>query len=156
MGENNLTRNLFIYLKITSSAWRWEFKRVGKIWCDELTRIYAPEGEVWKFYSRSVDRSKVDKDLVAGRYCIHIDMYYTWCIWEEGSRCFFWRWPRDFRRAIRYEKKQWQVGTWTRFVLPQREGKEAHTDKEEVMKLNKAQKRGYISTGEVKSLTHYF
>ena len=74
MGENNLTRSLFIYLKITSSAWRGEFKRGGKIWCDELTRIYAPEGEGWKFYSRSVYRSKVDKDLVAGRYCIHIDM----------------------------------------------------------------------------------
>ena len=68
MVENNLTRSLFIYLKITSSAWRGKFKRVGKIWCDELTSIYAPEGEGWKFYSRSVDRSKVDKDLVAGRY----------------------------------------------------------------------------------------
>ena len=40
--------------------------------------------------------------------------------------------------------------------MPHREGKDAHTSGKEARKLNKARKRGYISTGGVKSLTHYF
>ena len=42
------------------------------------------------------------------------------------------------------------------FVMPHREGKDAQTANREARKLNKYWKQGYISTGEVKILTHYF
>ena len=49
-----------------------------------------------------------------------------------------------------------QVGTWPRFVMPHREGKDTQTDNKETRELNKAWKLDYISTGEVKFLTHSF
>ena len=42
-----------------------------------------------------------------------------------------------------------------RFFIPEREGKDARISGKEASKLNKARKRGYISTGEVKRLTPY-
>ena len=65
----------------------------------------------------------------------------------------------DVARGVQAQNKrcknQCQVGTWPRFSLPQREGKDTCTAEKETRKLNKARKRGYISMGEVKSLTHY-
>ena len=45
---------------------------------------------------------------------------------------------------------------WPRFVLPQIKGKDGHTAKKQSRKLKKSRMRGYISTGEVKILAHYF
>ena len=47
-------------------------------------------------------------------------------------------------------KNHWQVGTYPMFVLLHIEGKDPRTAKKEASKLNKAQNRSYISTGEVK------
>ena len=55
-------------------------KRVGKIWWDEGTIMYTPEGEVRNVYSGSVDGSKEDGDVLAGRYCIFSTMECTWWV----------------------------------------------------------------------------
>ena len=39
----------------------------------------------------------------------------TWCGWDDVSCCFFLRWPRDFRSAIKDGKRQCQVRAWNRF-----------------------------------------
>ena len=70
-------------------------------------------------YPGSVDGSKEDEDVVAGRDCICRLTQCTWWEWEEGYCCFLLRWPREFRRAIRDKQKKWKVETWIRFVLPQ-------------------------------------
>ena len=85
--------------------------------------------------------------MEAGRYFIRRAMQYTWWGWEEGSRCFFWRWLIEFKQEIIYGQKQWQVETWQRFFMPQREGKYAQTSGKEARKLNKAREKGYIITG---------
>ena len=56
-----------------------------------------------------VDGSREYKDVVAGRdYILRGVLFIRW-IWEDGLRCFFWRCPREFRRAIIDGQKQWQV-----------------------------------------------
>ena len=94
--------------------------------------------------------------MVAGRGCIIRAMQCPCWGWEEGSHRLIWGWPREIRRSRRDGQKQGQVGTWQRFVLPQIEGKDTRTDEKELMKLKKARKQGYISTGEMKVLTNYF
>ena len=89
-----------------------------------------------------VDGKKEDKDVVAVIDCIHRAMQCTLWSWEEVSRCFFWRYPTEFMRAIIDVQNKCQVGTWPRFIIPQREWNDSKTSRKEVRKLNKSRKRG--------------
>ena len=43
--KKKLIRTFFRYLNRNESACRGKLKRVGKIWWDEVIRMYAPKGE---------------------------------------------------------------------------------------------------------------
>ena len=45
---------------------------------------------------------------------------------------------------------------WPRFLQPQRLDRDDKVSEKECIKLNKVRRRGYVSMGYVKSLTHYF
>ena len=60
-------------------------------------------------------------------------MHSTWWGWEEGSRCFFLRWSKEFWSVIRDGKRKWQVGPQPRFIQPHRSEKgEDEADKESI------------------------
>ena len=48
-GKKSLIRSLFRHLNRTYLVWRGKLKRVGKIWWDEVNKMYAPEGEGHQF-----------------------------------------------------------------------------------------------------------
>ena len=56
--------------------------------------------------------------MVAVRDCIHRAMQCTLWSGEEVLRCFFWRYPTEFMRAIIDVQNKCQVGTWPRFIIP--------------------------------------
>ena len=147
--RRKLTRILIKYMNRTYLAWRFKLEGCGKIWWDKVNRINTSEGGGRIVYPQMVDGIKEDTDVLVGIYFIHREMQCTWWVWEEVSRFFFLRWPRSFRRAIRDGQKQWQFGTWTIFLMPQREGKDSRTSGKEASNLNKAWKQCYISTGRV-------
>ena len=73
-----------------------------------------------------------------------------------GYRWFLWMWPSEFFSITRDGQKKWQVGTWPRFLQPQRVERDKKVAKKECIKLAKVRRRGYVKMGEVKISTHYF
>ena len=51
-----------------------------------------------------------------------------------------------FQACNKIWKNKWQVGTWPRFVMPNKKFKDTRKDKKEARKLNKDRKQGYINT----------
>ena len=71
-------------------------------------------------YLQDIRKLLKNKDWEAGVDCLGRAMGSSWWEWSVGSRCFFWRWSRESRNGIRDGQKQWQVGSWTRSLQPQR------------------------------------
>ena len=70
-------------------------------------------GQITKNYPENIDGVKEDEYIKENRYFIHRAIQCTWWVWEEGYRYLFWRWPRDFRYAIRDGQNHWEWrGTW--------------------------------------------
>ena len=57
-----------------------------------------------------------NRDWDAGLDCLKRDMGNSWWEWSVVSRCFFWRWQREFQSGIRDFQNQWQVGPWPLFL----------------------------------------
>ena len=68
--KRSITRSLFKYLNITSSARRGILKGFGNIWWDKVNRIYTPEGEGGSVYPGTGDGIREDTYMLAGRYLI--------------------------------------------------------------------------------------
>ena len=71
-------------------------------------------------------------------------------------KIFFWGWPKEFQRDIRDGKKQWKLGMWTCFLLPQIFVREDSVADKDSLKLDKVRRKVYVRVGDVNSLTHYF
>ena len=54
-----------------------------------------------------------------GADCLERAIGSSWWEWLVGSRCFFWRCPREFRSGIRDGHNQFQVEPWPRFLQTQ-------------------------------------
>ena len=89
---------------------------------------------------------KEDEYIMADRDCIQNAIGFTWWVWEEGSRYFFWGWTRYFCYEIRDGKNQCKVLPWPRFFQPQRDMEYEYTIEKETRNLTKARRQGYIST----------
>lgn len=100
--------------------------------------------------------SEKDKDLKVGRECIYICCNASWWEWTAGSRPLFWRWPEEYKITLRDGLPPWVKGSLPLYKVPQRVEREEKVRKAIVEKLSKVRTKGYISPGEVRSLTSYF
>ena len=55
--------------------------------------------------------------------------------------------------TIRDGQKQWKFEPWPCFLHPQRSERYKLVSEKEAVKLAKVQQKGYVATGDVKSLT---
>jgi hypothetical protein len=80
----------------------------------------------------------------------------TWWEWAGGSTLFFWRWPPYARTVVRDGHPPWFSAEPPRYVKPQRKEKDEKFHLLMRSKLLGVQSKGYIASGEVRSLTSYF
>lgn len=107
-------------------------------------------------YRTTLHRLGKSKDFQAGKDCLTRGSDSSWWRWDAGSRCHFWRWPDEFREAVRDGQAHWLVSELPKFRRPQRKPVDEERLGKEAEKINKVRKMGYIVQGVVRSLTHYF
>ena len=99
---------------------------------------------------------ELNKDLVAGRDAISRCCKSTFWEWDHGSRLLFWRWPKAFRKEARDGTRVFVKSALPRYTKRQKWPR-SETDRSAMLeKLQKVQRRGYVSSGHVSSLTNYF
>ena len=99
---------------------------------------------------------ELEKDVDAGLDVIHRCCESRFWEWEGGSRLIFWRWPKGFRKEARDGTPIFISGKLPRYTHRQKWPTKEDERKAIMKKLNKVQKRGYVSEGHVCSLTNYF
>ena len=101
-------------------------------------------------------RSRVDKDSVVGFDCLLRIADCSWWEWDGGSTLFFWRWPVEFRLAIRDGTRLWiHEDKLPKYRRPQRDVGDP-MKKPMVQKLLKVKNRRYFEEGLVEALTTFF
>jgi hypothetical protein len=81
----------------------------------------------------------------------------SWFEWLEGSAPIYWNWPRMYQKEVRDGQQHFFMGLFgPPWLRPQRSIREA--DQHEMMraKVVKVRKLDYITTGPVRSGTHFF
>jgi hypothetical protein len=95
-------------------------------------------------------------DWADGRDCVRRYSGSSWWEWNDGSRPHFWRWPKEYKRAVRDGVQPWfrsKVPCWR---VPQRGEKDPTIFQAMNSKLERVRRLRYIQEGTVDSLTSYF
>ena len=112
---------------------------------------------MWKSQKgKKKKNTEVVKDFRSGMDAIRRALGANFWEWSDGSTLFFWRWPREYRRAIRDGLEVFIDGElpdyWSRQRWPQDAAEKAQLKD----KIRKVIQREYIRTGFVLSLTGFF
>jgi hypothetical protein len=94
--------------------------------------------------------------LDAGTDALRRAMNSTWWSWDSGSALFFWRWPKDFQLEARDGMPIRISGALLCNRSPQSVECNAVMRKKMEAKLETIHSHGYISLGQVASLTGFF
>jgi hypothetical protein len=96
------------------------------------------------------------EDLMAGMDALKRACGATWWEWDDGSRPFHWRWPKEYQERIRDGIKVHFRTATPRYVVPQRDVRDPKIKEKVIEKLQKVRMRRYIADGYVVSLTSFF
>ena len=81
----------------------------------------------------------------------------TWFEWPKGSAILFWNWGPEYQREVRDGQPHFMTRALeTPFLRKQAKARDAEQHELMRAKVVQVRQRGYISTGEVVSGTHYF
>ena len=79
-----------------------------------------------------------------------------WWNWNNGSTCYFWRWPRSVQKCIRDGFNIFVTNKLPQFLKKQNLGGTKLEQELLKGKVEKVMERGYLERGYVKSLINYF
>jgi hypothetical protein len=96
------------------------------------------------------------EDLQYGRDCLVNASDSDWWEWKGGSSLIFWRWPAEFRAMARAGHPVWVKSSLPNYRRPQRQEDDPAIQTQIRAKLENVLRKGYISKGQVTSLTSYF
>jgi hypothetical protein len=96
-------------------------------------------------------------DWDPARDCMRKAAGASWWSWDQGSTLFFWNWPCPiYRRWARDGQPHYQVADLPTFRKPQQPPKTPEDRVKVRTKIQPVRARGYIESGKVISLMHYF
>jgi hypothetical protein len=109
-------------------------------------------------YQQHVMRLKIDGGAhwTAGQDALKRMMESSWWGWDDGSRCFHWRWPKWYRECIRDGLEVHFPGSKPNFKRAQKDIRGEDAKAKVIEKLRKMAERRYIVPGKVESLTSVF
>jgi len=119
-------------------------------WAGEGRRRYQ------KYWTPILRHPALAGDWEPGRECLHKGAHSDWWDWKMGSRLMYWRWPENRVRWARDGQPHFLTGELPRYRQPQKAPKTPEDRHLVWKKIGKVRERGYITPGEVLSLTHYF
>jgi hypothetical protein len=131
---------------IRTFALRWWWRHTTKDFLRWLKRNEMVSGKNNEFF----------RNKHVGRDCIRRCCQSSWWEWTVGSRPLFWRWPREYQKTIRDGITPWIKDALPRYMVPQRPEKDDALRELITSKLRKVREKGYIISGEVRSLTSFF
>jgi len=103
--------------------------------------------------SKSIE---VIRDYNSGIDAIHRATSGSFWEWTHGSTLFFWRWPEEYRKAIRDGLEVFVSGELPGYWSSQRWPKDPKEARQLREKVKKAIRRAYITKGFVQSLIVFF
>lgn len=102
-----------------------------------------------------LNQSKMALDLAAAADAIRRGANSTWWEWDDGSRPFHWRWPKEYQTTIR-DGLPVYVSPGEETIAPQGDTMDPTQKAAMIKKLRKVRERGYITKAEITSLTNFF
>ena len=123
--------------------------------------MISEHGPGWqnKLLKKSASGSKrveVIRDYNSGMDAIHRATSASFWEWTHGSTLFFWRWPEEYRKAIRDGLEVFVSGELPGYWSSQRWPKDPEEASQLREKVKKAIRRAYITKGFVQSLIGFF
>jgi hypothetical protein len=110
----------------------------------------------WTEIKDSLDAPSLGPTLTAARDCIHRCMWADWWDWSVGSRPLFWRWPHESQEWAREGLPMARNGQLKPYPRPQPPEKNPDVVVAVQNKFEKFRSRGYVTNGNVESLTCFF
>ena len=161
----NATRGFFRYLRTEHMHKPMITCRVGKLHGSRIVRVgwwtrlgILGDRMISPLAAKHSREQCIVRDLVVGREALERLTKATWWDWSHGSTPFFWRWPQQYRKAVRdgskcFVQKQLLPHYWKKQQWPQDPNHKAQV----IKKLKKVRDRQYVTkTPSVKSLTGFF
>lgn len=106
--------------------------------------------------SEMLEHPRTKKDWDPARECISKASHCSWWEWHQGSRLFFWRWPKDKVAWARDGQQHYITKELPNYTRAQKAPKTADDRTKVWKKLAKVRERLYINVGLVLSLMHWF
>ena len=125
------------------------------VWLKEGKKRYSRWYRTYRKVANPLEAAELNLDIEAGLDCIRRAIRCTAWSWPNGSRLFFWRWG-EFAGTARDGAKVHVQGELPIYTKRQRAPSDKGNLKLVQDKLNDVRKKGYISEGEVVSVTSLF
>jgi hypothetical protein len=138
-------------LEKVDGRWRFVKPEEGDTLEEKRTKGLAGYKEWWKARATACTR-----DLAAGMEAIERASRALWWSWDDGSRPFHWRWPKDYQERIRDGLKVHFQHEPPQYQVPQIDTTDPHIQVKVKKKLTKVRECCYIAPGFVISLTAFF
>ena len=124
-------------------------------WTNEGRAKYAKWYNVFRKKASASESKEIELDIAAGVDCIRRAIGCTAWSWNEGSSLFFWRWG-EFSESTRDGARVCVKGKLPNYSKRQKAPSKGKNLKLVQDKLNDVRRKGYISKGEVVSVTSLF
>jgi hypothetical protein len=102
--------------------WKASLEREFFIWFERTYTNEAVSDYVYNT-SRSNNNADAARDWKAGMDCLRRSRRSEWWEWSDGSRPYFWRWPREYQEIIRDGLPIWELDALPKWFVPQRVAK---------------------------------
>ena len=132
-----------------------EFLHRKYSWRSDGKQRYNKWYNLYRKKASHKEACEIELDIEAGIDCISRATYCTPWTWPQGSRLFFWRWG-EFRDVARDGARTFVKSELPTYSKRQKAPKKKHNLKLVQEKLKDVRAKGYISKGEVISVTSLF
>ena len=131
------------------------FQNHRYVWVEGGKASYHRWYQLYMSKADAVQARETEMDIIAGVDCIRRAIGCTAWSWPRGSRLFFWRWG-EFSQSARDGARVCVQGDLPNYSKRQKAPSKRKNLKLVQAKLNDVRRKGYISEGEVVSVTSLF
>ncbi len=142
-------------INIRKSFTKFMIRKHGPDWMNSVQEEKTTRSQVGNKRKRR-DDTELWKDFTVGQDALWRATNSSFWEWSEGSTLFFWRWQGEYQEAVRDGLRAFVVGDLPEYWKSVNWPDDETQCKQLKEKIAKVVRRGYISSGDVKSLITFF